>query len=92
MKVLITRPTVCRTSALKRGLYTSMRTVQVRKVIGFVAGVGVVIGVAILFALSSGEHVRNSKTKGIQAVGDRVWNRVSSKSKVVRTSTGTEGV
>jgi hypothetical protein len=62
----------------------------VRNVVSLVAGVGVGIGLAILFAPASGEQVRNSITERVQAVGDRVREGVSSKRKVTRAATGTE--
>jgi hypothetical protein len=61
----------------------------VRNVVSLVAGVGVGIGLAILFAPASGEQVRNSITERVQAVGDRVREGVSSKRKVTRSATGT---
>jgi hypothetical protein len=64
----------------------------VRNVVSLVAGVGVGISLAILFAPASGEQVRSSITKKIQAVGDRVREGVSSKRNVARESTGTEGI
>jgi hypothetical protein len=62
----------------------------VRNVVSLVAGVGVGIGLAILFAPASGEQVRNSITERVQAVGDRVREGVSSKGKVAQAATGTE--
>jgi hypothetical protein len=63
-----------------------------RSVVSLVAGVGVGFGLAILFAPASGEQVRNSVTARAQAVGNRVWEGVSSKRKVARAATGTEGI
>jgi hypothetical protein len=64
----------------------------VRNVVSLVAGVGVGIGLAILFAPASGEQVRNSITERVQAVGDRVREGVSSKRKVARAAAGTEAL
>jgi hypothetical protein len=64
----------------------------VRNMVSLVAGVGVGIGLAILFAPASGEQVRHSITERVQAVGDRVRDGVSSKRKVAKAATGTEGV
>jgi hypothetical protein len=63
----------------------------VRNVVSLVAGVGVGIGLAILFAPASGEQVRNSITERVQAVGDRVREGISSKRKVAPAATGTQG-
>lgn len=59
----------------------------VRNVVSLFAGVGVGIGLAILFAPASGEQVRNSITERAQAMGDRVRDRVSSKRKPARAAT-----
>jgi hypothetical protein len=63
-----------------------------RNVVSLVAGVGVGLGLAILFSPASGEQVRNSITERAQAVTDRVREGVSSKRKVARAATGTEGI
>jgi len=57
----------------------------VRNVLTFVAGVGVGIGAALLFAPASGEEIRGQIGDKVQDIGDRVRERFSS-----RTSTGTE--
>jgi hypothetical protein len=64
----------------------------VRNVVSLVAGVGVGIGLAILFAPASGEQVRNSITERVQAVGDRVREGVASKRKVSKGTTKTENI
>ena len=56
-----------------------------RNVLTFVAGVGVGVGAAILFAPASGEETRNSISDKVQDIGDRVRERFST-----RTPTGTE--
>ncbi|HVR27232.1 MAG TPA: YtxH domain-containing protein [Candidatus Polarisedimenticolia bacterium] len=58
----------------------------VRNVLTFVAGVGVGVGVAMLFAPASGEETRSQIGDRVQDIGDRVRERFST-----RTSTGTEG-
>ena len=58
----------------------------VRNVLTFVAGVGVGVGVAMLFAPASGEETRSQIGEKVQDIGDRVRERFST-----RTSTGTEG-
>jgi hypothetical protein len=60
----------------------------VRNAVSLVAGVGVGIGLAILFAPASGEQVRNSISERVQAVGERVREGVSSKRKVARAASG----
>jgi gas vesicle protein len=59
-----------------------------RNVMTFVAGVGVGVGAAILFAPASGEEIRNSIGEKVQDIGDRVRERFSSEAK---NATGTEG-
>jgi gas vesicle protein len=58
----------------------------VRNVLTFVAGVGVGIGAALLFAPASGEEIRGQIGDKVQDIGDRMRERFSS-----RASTGTEG-
>jgi gas vesicle protein len=58
----------------------------VRNVLTFVAGVGVGVGAALLFAPASGEEIRGQIGDKVQDIGDRVRERFSS-----RPSTGTEG-
>jgi hypothetical protein len=58
-----------------------------RNVLTFVAGVGVGVGAAILFAPASGEETRNSISDKVQDIGDRVRERFSP-----RTPTGTESL
>jgi len=58
----------------------------VRNALTFVAGVGVGVGVAMLFAPASGEETRSQIGEKVQDIGDRVRERFST-----RTSTGTEG-
>ena len=58
----------------------------VRNVLTFVAGVGVGVGAALLFAPSSGEEMRGQIGEKVQDIGDRVRERFSS-----RQATGTEG-
>lgn len=60
----------------------------VRNVLTFVAGVGVGVGAALLFAPASGEEIRGQIGDKVQDIGDRVRERFSSAS---RTATGTEG-
>jgi YtxH-like protein len=60
-----------------------------RNVMTFVAGVGVGVGAAILFAPASGQEIRNSIGDKVQDIGDRVRSRFSSES---RNATGTEGL
>ena len=57
-----------------------------RKVLTFVAGVGVGIGAALLFAPASGEELRGQIGDKVHDIGDRVRQRFTT-----RTSTGTEG-
>jgi len=64
----------------------------VRNGVSLLAGIGVGISLAILFASASGEQVRSSITEKVEAVADRVREGVSSKRKVARVATGTEGV
>lgn len=59
-----------------------------RNVMTFVAGVGVGVGAAILFAPASGQEIRNSIGEKVQDIGDRVRGRFSSEAK---NATGTEG-
>jgi gas vesicle protein len=54
-----------------------------RNVLTFVAGVGVGIGAAMLFAPASGEEIRSQIGDKVQDIGDRVRERFS--------RTGTEG-
>ena len=58
----------------------------VRNVLTFVAGVGVGVGAALLFAPASGEEIRGQIGDKVQDIGDRMRERFSS-----RASTGTEG-
>jgi hypothetical protein len=58
----------------------------VRNVLTFVAGVGVGVGAALLFAPASGEEIRGQISDKVHDIGDRVRERFSS-----RTSTGTTG-
>jgi hypothetical protein len=58
----------------------------VRNVLTFVAGVGVGVGVAMLFAPASGEEIRSQIGDKVQEIGGRVRERFSA-----RSSTGTEG-
>jgi YtxH-like protein len=58
----------------------------VRNVLTFVAGVGVGVGAALLFAPASGEEIRGQIGDKVHDIGDRVRERFST-----RTSTGTEG-
>ncbi|MGC2538345.1 MAG: YtxH domain-containing protein, partial [Candidatus Sulfotelmatobacter sp.] len=58
----------------------------VRNVLTFVAGVGVGIGAAMLFAPASGKETRSQIGDKVQEIGGRVRERFST-----RTSTGTEG-
>ncbi len=58
----------------------------VRNVLTFVAGVGVGVGVAMLFAPASGEELRNQIGDKVQDISGRVRDRFSG-----RSSTGTEG-
>jgi gas vesicle protein len=51
-----------------------------------VAGVGVGVGLAMLYAPASGEEIRSQIGDKVQDIGDRVRERFST-----RTSTGTEG-
>jgi hypothetical protein len=60
----------------------------VRNVLTFVAGVGVGVGAALLFAPASGEEIRGQIGDKVQDIGDRVRERFSSS----RTATGTEGL
>ena len=60
-----------------------------RNVMTFVAGVGVGVGAAILFAPASGQEIRNSIGEKVQDIGDRVRGRFSSEA---RNATGTEGI
>ena len=59
-----------------------------RNVMTFVAGVGVGVGAAILFAPASGQEIRNSIGEKVQDIGDRVRDRFTSEAK---NATGTEG-
>ena len=61
-----------------------------RNVLTFAAGVGVGIGVAMLFAPASGEEIRNQIGEKVQDIGGRVRDRFSSETQ--RAATGTEGV
>lgn len=56
----------------------------VRNVLTFVAGVGVGIGAALLFAPASGEEIRGQIGDKVQDIGDRVREKFSNR-------TGTEG-
>ncbi|HEV3306859.1 MAG TPA: YtxH domain-containing protein [Candidatus Sulfotelmatobacter sp.] len=66
--------------------YLSGEDHTARNVLTFVAGVGVGIGAALLFAPASGEEIRGQIGDKVHDIGDRVRERFSS-----RTSTGTEG-
>ena len=59
-----------------------------RNVMTFVAGVGIGVGAAILFAPASGQEIRNSIGEKVQDIGDRVRGRFTSEAK---NATGTEG-
>jgi len=58
----------------------------VRNLLTFVAGVGVGVGAALLFAPASGEELRGQIGDRVQDIRDRVKERFSA-----QTSTGTEG-
>jgi hypothetical protein len=58
----------------------------VRNVLTFVAGVGVGVGAALLFAPASGEEIRGQIGDKVHDIGERVRERFSA-----RTPTGTEG-
>ena len=58
----------------------------VRNVLTFIAGVGVGVGAALLFAPASGEEIRGQIGDKVQDIGDRVRERFTS-----QTPTGTEG-
>jgi hypothetical protein len=58
----------------------------VRNVLTFVAGVGVGVGAALLFAPASGEEIRGQIGDKVHDIRDRVRERFSS-----GTGTGTEG-
>lgn len=60
----------------------------VRNLLTFVAGVGVGVGAAMLFAPASGEEIRSQIGEKVQNIGDKVRDRFSSEPK----RTGTEGV
>lgn len=62
----------------------------VRNVLTFVAGVGVGVGAALLFAPASGEEIRGQIGDKVQDIGDRVRERFSSASRTA-AGTGTEG-
>jgi hypothetical protein len=59
----------------------------VRNVLTFVAGVGVGVGAALLFAPASGEELRGQIGDKVQDIGDRVRERFSS-----QAPTGTESL
>ncbi len=59
-----------------------------RNVMTFVAGVGVGVGAALLFAPASGEEIRGQIGEKVQDISDRVRDRFSSETK---SATGTEG-
>src|SRR5712692_6322613 len=61
----------------------------VRNAISFAAGMGLGIGVGMLFAPASGEETRSSIAEKVQDVGDRVRERFSPEIK--KPATGTEG-
>lgn len=58
-----------------------------RNVLTFVAGVGVGVGAALLFAPASGEEIRGQIGDKVQDIGERVRERFTQN----RASTGTEG-
>jgi gas vesicle protein len=58
----------------------------VRNLLTFVAGVGVGVGAALLFAPASGEELRGQIGDKVQDIRDRVKERFST-----QTSTGSEG-
>jgi gas vesicle protein len=64
----------------------------VRNVVTFLAGVGVGVGAAMLFAPSSGEELRGQIGDKVQDIGDRVRSKFSDVRSDVRNATGTEGV
>ena len=59
-----------------------------RNVLTFVAGVGVGVGAAMLFAPASGQEIRSQIGEKVQDIGGRVRDRFSSERK---SATGTEG-
>ena len=59
-----------------------------RNVLTFVAGVGVGVGAAMLFAPASGEEIRSQIGEKVQDISGRVRDRFSSERK---SATGTEG-
>ncbi|MGA8618562.1 MAG: YtxH domain-containing protein [Candidatus Sulfotelmatobacter sp.] len=61
-----------------------------RNVLTFAAGVGVGLGVAMLFAPASGEEIRSQIGEKVQDIGERVRDRFSSETR--RSATGTGGV
>jgi len=60
-----------------------------RNVLTFVAGVGVGIGAAILFAPASGEEIRSQIGEKVQSIGGKVRDRFTSEG---RSRTGTENL
>jgi gas vesicle protein len=62
----------------------------VRNVLTFVAGVGVGIGAAMLFAPASGEEFRSQIGDKVHDIGSRVRDRFSSEGR--KAATGTEGI
>ena len=63
----------------------------VRNVLTFVAGVGVGVGAALLFAPASGAQIRGQISDKVQDIGGRVRSRFSA-SEAKRSATGTEGI
>ena len=62
----------------------------VRNAISFAAGIGLGIGVGMLFAPSKGEETRSSIAGKVQDFGDKVKERFSPE--VKKPATGTEGM
>ena len=63
-----------------------------RNVMTFVAGVGVGVGAALLFAPASGEEIRGQIGEKVQDISDRVRDRFSSETtRETKSATGTEG-
>jgi len=58
----------------------------------FVAGVGVGIGAAMLFAPASGEEIRSQIGEKVQDISGRVRSRFSGAPSSSTSATGTEGV
>lgn len=61
----------------------------VRNAICFAAGIGLGVGIGVLFAPTSGEETRSSISDKVQDMSDRVRERFSPPEK--RPATGTEG-